>query len=102
MLDGTASVDVDVARGMPVAALGPLEVIVNERLGYFEIARDAPFDRLLIVVWTLHQRFPGDVVFAFHSRRVELDLVRATRRRMNAAAAHAAQDLRVSHFNFNH
>ena len=66
------------------------------------IGRDAFLDRRLVVVGALHQRFTGDVILAGNARRVEIDMVRASRCRMHAAAAHALENFVIGDFDVNH
>ena len=57
---------------------------------------------LFLIVFTSGQLFAGHVVFAFHLRRIEFDVVYATGCRVDATANDAVDDQFVRHVEFQH
>src|ERR1043166_451401 len=102
MLDRTATIDVDVVRCALVAAGGPFQVVVDQRLGLRVISGNPLAHRLFAVVGPLHQGLCGDVVLARNLLRLELDMVAAAGSGMHPSAAHAAQNFAVADFDLDH
>ena len=61
---------------------------------------EACLDRFFAVVVALNQIFTGHIVFARDFRWIELHVIRAARRLVHAATAHARDDHFVRHRNF--
>ena len=84
------------------AAVGPLAVVADQRLGLLVIDLKALQDGLFLVVVALDQRLAGDVVLALDLGRIELDVIGAAGGDVHATTAHAGDDLAVRHVDFEH
>jgi hypothetical protein len=74
--------------GLPLGGR-QLLVEVHQRLGLAVVDRQAMTHGFFLVVVALDQVFTGDVVLAFHFRRVVLNVVGAARGQVHAATGHA-------------
>src|SRR5690348_16245362 len=100
--DGAEDVHLAITGRLRIAARLPLRVIGDERLGLRMIDREPLAHRLLAVVRALDQRLAGDVVAAGDPRRIELDVIGASRPDVDAPPAHALDDRRIGNVDLDH
>src|SRR6478609_8380187 len=81
---------------------GQLAVVVDEGPSLRAVNLEALADGFLAVVVALHQHLAGRVVAPVDLRRIELDVVVASRGGVHAPAAHAQDDLAVGHADLEH
>src|SRR5690606_5583729 len=88
-------------RGLLVAAARPVRIVVDQGTRLLLIHRQAVPDGFFAVVVALHQGFACDVIDVGGLGRVEGDVIAAAAGRMDAASAHALDDVLVRHHDFD-
>src|SRR5882762_4633348 len=91
--DGADTRDFPILRRARVALRGPIRIVVHKRPRLLPVDLEPLPHRLLPVVVALDQRLARNVVLARYLRRVEFDMVDASRGGMYPAPAHPLNDL---------
>src|SRR5437763_16298314 len=99
-VDAADAVYTAILRRERVSRRRPLYIISDKRLGLLVIDGETLAHRFFLVVVALDQIFAGDVVLAGNLRRIELDVIRAARRRVYAPAAPPLDDRLVGAIDF--
>src|SRR5690606_8896118 len=84
-------------RGLLVAAARPVRIVVDQGTRLLLIHRQAVPDGFFAVVVALHQGFACDVIDVGGLGRIEGDVIASAAGRMDAASAHALDDVFVRH-----
>src|SRR6266852_4848606 len=94
--------DFPILRRTRVTLRGPIRIVVHERPRLLPVDLEPLPNRLLPVVVALNQRLARNVVLARYLRRIEFDMVDASRARMDPAPAHPLNDLILGYVDLEH